>query len=112
MKAINIPPHPVISNVKLQGNKKAYLIKPDNTIEEINSKKDYKLKELQDIVGGFIEVIYNLPDEKLMIINEEGKIKNKDFNFHATNLALYNRSIASDDFIVGNAIVLNNKQFS
>ena len=37
MKAINIPPHPVISNVKLQGNKKAYLIKPDNTIEEINT---------------------------------------------------------------------------
>ena len=45
-----------------------------------------------------------------MIVNEDGKLEGESFNFFATNLALYNRSIATDDCIVGNAVVLNSRQ--
>ena len=33
--------------------------------------KDYKLKELQDIVDGYIEIVY-LQNNKIMVVNEEG----------------------------------------
>ena len=99
-----------VQNHELRGNDKAYYIKPDNTIDELDSKREYNLNELQEMVGGYIEVVYNLPDNKIMIVNEDGKLEGESFNFFATNLALYNRSIATDDCIVGNAVVLNSRQ--
>ena len=100
----------ITQNHELRGNNKAYYIKPDNIVTELDSKREYRLKELQEMVGGYIEVVYNLPDNKIMIVNEEGKLGGEPFNFFATNLALYNRSIATDDCIVGNAVVLNSNQ--
>lgn len=100
----------ITQNHELRGNNKAYYIKPDNTVNELDSKREYRLKELQEMVGGYIEVVYNLPDNKIMIVNEEGKLGGESFNFFATNLALYNRSIATDDCIVGNVVVLNSNQ--
>lgn len=101
-----------VQNHELRGNDKAYYIKSDNTIDELDSKREYDLNELQEMVGGYIQVIYNLPDDKIMIINEEGKLMKHDFNFYATNLAIYNRSITSDDCVVGDAVVLNHKQLT
>ena len=49
---------------------------------------------LQQLVGGFIEV-HRLTDGLVMIVDEEGKLKNKRPNF---------RVAALDDTIVGNAI--------
>lgn len=38
------------------------------------------LKEMQKIVGGYIEAIY-LPDGLVMVCDEEGKVKDKTDNF-------------------------------
>ncbi len=89
---------------------KAFLIGHNNVLEEIDSKKKYDLQELKSLVGGYIEIVYNLPMNKMMVINEEGKLSKLPYNFYATNLALFDHSIATDDYIAGNAVILNNSQ--
>lgn len=56
-----------------------------------------KLKEMQDFVGGYIEVIRISPN-KQMVVNEEGLILKLPLNLIASQLA--KRSI------VGNVIIL------
>ena len=77
---------------------------------KIDSKKKYNLQELKSLVGGYIEIVYNLPMNKMMVINEEGKLEKLPYNFYATNLALFNHSIATDDYIAGKAVILNSNQ--
>ena len=60
------------------------------------------LEELQDMVGGIIQVI-QLKDKQI-IIDEEGKLKGKEFNVEATEL--WN---VGYDVIVGDAVVLSDK---
>ena len=60
------------------------------------------LKELQDMVGGLIQVIH-LKDKQILI-DEEGKLKGKEFNGEATELWDVNY-----DVIVGDAVVLSGK---
>lgn len=55
------------------------------------------LKELQEIVEGYIEVI-NLPGDIQMIVNEEGKLYDLDINLQA--------SILAKQTIVGNVALL------
>jgi hypothetical protein len=68
------------------------------TVEPKNGK-DFKLEELHDIVGGYIECIY-LPGKMLMVLDEEGKLKGKDVNQNATEMARLN-----NDYIVGDVLV-------
>jgi hypothetical protein len=89
---------------------KSFLIGHDNVLVEIDSKKKYELEELKSLVGGYIEIVYNLPMNKMMVINEEGKLEKLPYNFYATNLAVLNRCIATDDYIAGNAVILNSNQ--
>ena len=60
------------------------------------------LEELQDMVGGLIQVI-QLKDKQI-IVDEEGKLKGKEFNVEATEL--WN---VGYDVIVGDAVVLSDK---
>ena len=60
------------------------------------------LEELQDMVGGLIQVI-QLKDKQI-IVDEEGKLKGKEFNVEATEL--WN---VGYDVIVGDAVVLSGK---
>ena len=90
--------------------KKAYVFEHDGVLKELNPKKKFKLEELQAFVGGHIEIIYNLPMDKMMVINEEGKLQQLPYNLYATNLALLNHSISTEDDIAGNAVILNNNQ--
>lgn len=60
---------------------------------------DFKLEELQKIVGGYIEVL-NLNDGRIMVVNEEGKIQGLDLNVIATYI--YGRHT---DCVVGNVLV-------
>ena len=55
---------------------KARLIKEDGRLTEIEPKNgtDFKLKELQDYIGGLIEIVY-LPNEFILIVDEEGLLK-------------------------------------
>ena len=60
------------------------------------------LEELQDMVGGIIQVIQL--EDKQIIVDEEGKQKGKEFNLEATEL--WN---VGYDLIVGDAVVLSDK---
>lgn len=62
---------------------------------------DFSLEELQQFVGGYIEII-RLSGNRLMIINEEGKVWNLPLNCQATMVYQKEGKI---DVIVGNALV-------
>ena len=63
------------------------------------------LAEMQDFVGGNIELVY-LNDDEVMVIDEEGKMKDKAVNPHATIKATRNKAIFNNDWIAGNAIIM------
>lgn len=65
------------------------------------------LKEMQEIVGGYIEFIY-LPNNKILVVNEEGKLNNLPVNEIAT--FIYFPIIR--DVIVGNVLLINNSSVS
>lgn len=66
---------------------------------------DFKLNEAQEIVGGYIEIVY-LDDETIMIVNENGKFEQIP-NPVATIVALKKGAISQGDYIFGNVIVCN-----
>lgn len=66
----------------------AMIYYPDGSHKPVSPKNgtDFSLEELRAIVGGYIEVIY-LPDSiHIMVINEEGRVKNLPRNEKATQL--------------------------
>lgn len=72
--------------------------------EAIAVSKEPTLKEMQSIVGGWIELV-NLAGGVQMIVNEEGKLHKLDYNRRATEVFRKGRPWSNDE-IVGNAIVL------
>lgn len=66
---------------------------------------DNNLKTLQDIVGGYIEYVDISQDGLQMIVNEEGKIMDLEYNLGAT--LLFNTTHLYNDMILGNAIIVN-----
>jgi len=77
----------------------AKLIKVDGTEEVL---KETDLTSLQKAVGGYIETV-SLGGGKTMIIDEEGKLKNKKINIEADKLA--KGYIFGDDCIVGDVVI-------
>ena len=67
-----------------------------------NNKTDFSLDELQNYVGGLIETV-RTKDNKIMVINEEGKINELPINYKATEMYKYNLF----DFIVGDVLICN-----
>jgi len=96
----------------------ATLIKVDGTTEEVTpaNGESFTLKELQTLVGGYIQMV-DLAwlkkhgrldpeiDASYMIVDEEGKLKNLLVNEVATKL------IAGRDIIVGRALLCDDKEF-
>ena len=82
----------------------ATIIKSDGQCIETQpkNKTDFKLEELQEIVGGYIEVL-TLNDEEIMVINEEGKVDGLPLNLKATD-------IYALDFIVGDVLVCKSNE--
>tara|TARA_R110000824_G_scaffold64288_3_gene168095 strand:+ start:369 stop:707 length:339 start_codon:yes stop_codon:yes gene_type:complete len=64
--------------------------------------KYYTLKQMQEIVGGYIEMI-TLADGRHMILDEEGKLKSKPVNLIATTLA--ESVLGGSDYICGDVLV-------
>ena len=58
------------------------------------------LKEAQELVGGYVAII-DLPDNKQMMVDEDGLLKRKKINEEATAIA--------GQVIVGDAVVLSEK---
>jgi hypothetical protein len=73
-------------------------------IEVAPKAKYFSLSEMQEIVGGNIEMVF-LKNNLIMVVNEEGKLDNLPLNATATLLMM--NSSKSADFIVGNVLVTN-----
>lgn len=76
----------------------AQIIKTTGKIIETEPSNgtDFSLTELQAVVGGFIEVVH-LPDGRLMVVNDEGKLNGLPVNPKASELY--------PDIIVGDVLV-------
>jgi hypothetical protein len=75
-------------------------IKTDGTIETVPQLEGgtFTLQELQDFVGGYIELV-QLGNGTVMVVNEEGLLNKLPFNVNASRLASMN--------IVGDVLVCN-----
>ena len=84
--------------------KSAKIIYTDKEAEDYTPKngKTFELTEMQEIVGGYIEPI-RLNDGRMIIVDEDGKSKDKAVNIPATNIL--RRDHFTTDYIVGTAIV-------
>ncbi len=69
--------------------------------------KTFQLEEMQGIVGGYIETI-RLLDGRVMVLNEEGKLKGLPVNHMATSVA--GASIFTHDVLVGDVLVCESKE--
>lgn len=63
-------------------------LKADTTVEAIrpDNGTDFSLKELQGYVGGYIEIV-RLPNNYILVVDEEGELKQKKLNKKASELA-------------------------
>lgn len=88
----------------------ANLIKPDGSEQEVlpRNGKYFELEQLRELVGGHIEII-TLPTGQPIVINEEGKFLNLQYNARATSLGR-TCGILDSDFIVGNALVCKKEE--
>ena len=84
--------------------KSAKIIYTDKEAEDYTPKngKTFELTEMQEIVGGYVEPI-RLNDGRMIIVDEDGKSKDKAVNIPATNIL--RRDHFTTDYIVGTAIV-------
>lgn len=87
----------------------AQIIKTDGEIVEVepNNGKDFKLRELQKIVDGYIEIVW-LPNDKIMVVNEDGKLRGLETNVKATRI--YYNAFGYKDIIVGDVLLCDSNQ--
>ena len=90
----------------------ANLIKTDITYTDVQPKngKKFTLKELQEYVGGYIELITLPKTKEYMVINEEGKIHELPENGFATAIAQDQNAIMPTDYIAGNALIIKQNE--
>ena len=76
------------------------------TLKEIQSKNDDpSLSDAQKFVGGYVEVVQ--VNDGILIIDEEGKLKDKPINNASSKL--YADKYGDEDIIVGDAIYIPHK---
>ena len=87
----------------------AQIIKTNGERVETSPKngKDFKLEELQEIVNGWIEIVW-LPNDMVLIVNEDGKPLDLPINQEATKI--YQDAFGFNDVIVGDALLCNTNQ--
>lgn len=71
------------------------------------TNKEMLLATLQSIVGGYIEVL-TLTEDKVLIMNEDGKLEGLPVNKTATGL-LRIAYRGSNDMIAGTAVLMDRK---
>ena len=89
----------------------ATILKSDGSRKKTKpkNKTHFELKELNKVVDGHIEIIYLPKESSLMVVNEEGKLKDKPINTEATRLYRKNFPHISD-FIVGDVLVCGQRE--
>ena len=81
---------------------------------KVISDKKPTLKEMQDFVGGYIQVVTGVNGNEDIVINEEGKMNGLPMNVVATTMWLGedwddDTSALVHDVLVGNAMILKGK---
>ena len=81
---------------------KAKLLKTDGDVKEIQPQNgaDFALDELQQHVGGYIEIV-RISKDMIMVVNEEGLLEQLEPNLFASAIVGY--------MIVGNVVVCDSK---
>lgn len=93
----------------------AQIIKTTGEVIEVTPKNgtDFSLEEMQEIVNHngnhYIEVIY-LPNDKLMIINEEGKCEHVNAPMNQKATEIFMDAFGPYDIICGNVLVCDINQ--
>ena len=87
----------------------AKIYKTNGEVIDIEPKngKDFKYKELNEIVGGYIELV-NLPSDRFMVVNEEGKLMGLPINEKATTI--FQTELGPYDVIVGDCLICKTSQ--
>lgn len=94
-------------NTRESTDLKDVIIRPGGLVEKVYPAGEFfTLKEMQDLVGGLIQMI-RIPGNRTIVLNEEGKLLGLDFNLTATSL--YKRYLFEGDYLVGNVMVIDNK---
>lgn len=77
------------------------IIKADGLQKKVDPANgtDFSIDELNEFVDGYIEILHI--GDKLLVCNEEGKLKNLQYNATATCLI---NAAGIKDYIVGNAL--------
>jgi hypothetical protein len=93
-----------VIKLKVMADKQAFLYLANGEIVPVlpSNGVSFTLGELKKFVKGFVQMIY-LTDERVMIINEEGKFNSSKHNDCATTLA--KNVLTPGDFIVGDALI-------
>jgi phosphosulfolactate synthase (CoM biosynthesis protein A) len=83
---------------------KAQIIKTTGEVIEIEpkNKTDFSLKEMQDIVGGYIEIVH-FGNRNCMVVNEEGVYMNLSWNQKAS-------IICQQGGILGDVLICSSNQ--
>jgi hypothetical protein len=82
------------------------LITPKGKVKEIVFQGEkITFNEIRKLVKGYVEFVW-LKDGKILIVNEEGKFYGLPYNDIATQVIVEN---GMNDYIVGNAIILESK---
>ena len=86
---------------------KAQIIYADGRVTTFKPKNgtDFSLEELQNVVGGYIEIL-DLHNGQIMVVNEEGKLKGLPVNTIATE-AYCMRFQSYFGLIVGDVVLCN-----
>ena len=71
------------------------LIRVDGSTEQV---VNFSLENLQKLVGGYIEALY-AHDGRMLVVDEEGRLKNKPVNPAASAIFGY---VVVGDVVVGN----------
>ena len=87
----------------------AKIIKTTDEVIEVEPKNgtDFRLEELKEIVGGYIQIVY-LSNDEIMVMDEEGKLKHKDLNLIASKR--FRKDVNRYDSVVGDVLVCKNNQ--
>lgn len=90
----------------------AIIIKTTGETIEVKPKNgtDFQLEELQEVVGGYIQILPIYRTGEVMVVNEEGRLEHLPWNGKATTYAKQNNAIFPNDYIVGNVLVCEQKQ--
>lgn len=92
----------------------AQVIKVDGTIIEVvpENGKTFEIDEIKRHLGMGKDDLIQIVDmgDTLMVIDEEGKLKDLPFNPMATEIAHMYRAIFSADYISGDALICNSNE--